>query len=72
MRIVDRRKFIRVCLIATAVALLVWLVGRVFAWGSCSWYGYQTNRDTRYAAFIGCMVRVDERWIPRNELRVVQ
>ncbi len=45
---------------------------RAIAWGSCSWYGYQTNRDTRYAAFIGCMVRVDQQWIPRNELRVLQ
>ena len=54
------------------VLALLWLVARAFAWSACSWYGYQTNRDTRYAAFIGCMVRVDERWIPRNELRIVQ
>lgn len=72
MRIVDRRKLIRFALIIAAVALLCWFVGRLFAWGSCSWYGYQTNRETRYAAFIGCMVRVDERWIPRNEIRIVQ
>lgn len=51
---------------------MLWLVSRVFAWGACSWYGYQTERDTRYAAFIGCMVEVDGKWYPRNELRVVQ
>lgn len=50
----------------------VLLVGRLIAWGNCSWYGNQTDRDTRYASFIGCMVRVNDAWIPRNELRVVQ
>nr|WP_279577369.1 hypothetical protein [Pseudomonas sp. LA21] len=58
--------------VAIAAFLLLWIIGRLFAWGSCSWYGYQTNRDTRYAAFIGCLVRVDQQWIPRNELRVLQ
>ncbi|BBP82435.1 hypothetical protein PHLH8_20770 [Pseudomonas sp. Pc102] len=58
-------------LIFVAFALL-WLVARAFSWGACSWYGYQTGRDTRYAAFIGCMVKVDERWVPRSELRIVQ
>lgn len=55
-----------------AAILLLWFVGRLVAWGSCSWYGYQTERDTRYAAFIGCMVEVDGKWFPRSELRVVQ
>ena len=55
-----------------ALLLAFWLVGRLFDWGACSWYGYQTSRDTRYAAFVGCMVQVNGNWIPRNELRVVQ
>ncbi|WP_447751666.1 hypothetical protein [Pseudomonas nicosulfuronedens] len=67
-----RRKALAGLAGAAVVILLAWLVMRLFAWGSCSWYGYQTNRDTRYAAFIGCMVRVDQQWIPRNELRVMQ
>lgn len=67
-----RRKALAGLAGAAVVILLAWLVLRLIAWGSCSWYGYQTNRDTRYAAFIGCMVRVDQQWIPRNELRVVQ
>lgn len=54
------------------ILFAVWLVGRLFAWGACSWYGYQTQRETRYAAFIGCTVKVDERWFPRNELRILQ
>ena len=54
------------------LAVGLWLVTRLVAWGSCSWYGYQTGRETRYAAFIGCMVAVQGNWIPRNELRVVQ
>ncbi|OHS09317.1 hypothetical protein HMPREF3289_01225 [Pseudomonas sp. HMSC75E02] len=67
-----RRKAIAAALGAAVAILLGWLVLRAIAWGSCSWYGYQTNRDTRYAAFIGCMVRVDQQWIPRSELRVLQ
>lgn len=56
----------------TTMVLLIWLVGRLIAWSDCSWYGYQTNRDTRYAAFVGCMVQVNGNWYPRNELRVAQ
>lgn len=72
MRIVNKRKFAKAIGVLIATLLLVWFVGRLFAWGTCSWYGYQTGRDTRYAAFIGCMVKVESNWIPRSELRVVQ
>jgi hypothetical protein len=58
--------------IILAVLLTLWLIARGFAWGACSWYGYQTDRDTRYAAFVGCMVKVNNAWVPRNELRVMQ
>lgn len=60
---------------AVAVILLLIAVGTVRAvvsYGSCAWYGYQTDRETRYAAFVGCMVQVENRWVPRNELRLVQ
>ena len=40
--------------------------------GQCAWYGYQTERETRYAVFVGCMVKVDNQWFPRHELRVAQ
>ncbi len=39
---------------------------------TCSYYGFQTDRETRYAAFVGCMVQVDGAWFPRDEIRVVQ
>lgn len=39
---------------------------------SCAVYGYQTERETKYAAFVGCMVEIDGKWYPRNELRVQQ
>ena len=52
--------------------LLLWVVTRAVAWGSCEWYGYQTNREVRYVAFLGCTVRINDQWIPRDELRVVQ
>jgi len=58
-----------ICLI---FVLIVWAIARGLAWGQCSWYGYQTERETRYAAFVGCMVRVDGKWYPRNELRIAQ
>lgn len=55
-----------------AAILIFCIVGRLIAWGGCSWYGYQTDRETRYAAFVGCMVKVNDNWYPRNELRIVQ
>ncbi|MNF75820.1 hypothetical protein D3C85_1760620 [compost metagenome] len=64
-----RRKFVFAVLVGMAG---LWLLSRLAAWGACSWYGYQTERDTRYASFIGCMVEVDGKWFPRSELRVVQ
>lgn len=64
---------VRVIIVSLVGAMIgLWLVSRAVAWGTCSWYGYQTNREVRYAAFIGCMVKVQDTWIPRNELRVVQ
>lgn len=58
---------------ALAVVLgVLFVVMRLIAWGQCSYYGYQTGRDVRYAAFIGCMVKVQDGWIPRNEIRVIQ
>lgn len=54
------------------VAAVLGAVDVALAWGGCAYYGFQTNRDTRYAAIVGCMVKVKDDWIPRNELRVVQ
>lgn len=39
---------------------------------ACSWYGHETNRDTRYSFLLGCMVQVGDQWVPQQELRVVQ
>ncbi|MFV3332196.1 hypothetical protein ACNFIA_14790 [Pseudomonas sp. NY15437] len=54
------------------VALGASAVNAALNWGSCSYYGFQTGRDTRYAAFMGCMVKTPAGWVPRNELRVIQ
>ena len=62
---------ILVGLLAAIVAAVV-IARVVVSYGSCAWYGYQTDRETRYAAFVGCMVQVENRWVPRNELRLVQ
>jgi hypothetical protein len=67
-----RRRLAAAGVVLAAALITLWLLTRLFAWGACSWYGYQTERNTRYAAFVGCLVEVNGRWIPRNELRVVQ
>jgi hypothetical protein len=59
----------KVAVALVVLLLIIWGTGRLFAWSACSWYGYQTERTTRYAAFIGCMVEVEGKWIPRAELR---
>lgn len=63
---------LKVSLMLVLVILIVWGVLRLLAWGQCSWYGYQTSRDVRYAAFVGCMVQVGDHWVPRTELRTEQ
>lgn len=67
-----KRTLAKIAAVIFTVVVLIWLVSRAFAWGTCSWYGYQTDREVRYAAFVGCMVKVQGHWIPRVELRVVQ
>lgn len=63
----------KVSLLALAAAALLIVVGMsVVNRGVCAYYGYQTERDTRYAVFVGCMVKVNDKWVPRNELRVTQ
>ena len=58
----------------TLLALIVggMLLSNVASRVTCSYYGVQTDRETRYAAVVGCMVLVDGAWFPRNEIRVVQ
>lgn len=67
-----KRTLAKIAAVIFMAVVLLWLVSRAFAWGTCSWYGYQTDREVRYAAFVGCMVKVQGHWIPREELRVVQ
>ncbi|OOQ44246.1 hypothetical protein AO361_14050 [Pseudomonas fluorescens] len=58
----------------TLVALIVggMLLSSLASRSTCSYYGFQTDRETRYAAFVGCMVLIDGAWFPRNEIRVMQ
>ncbi|MBV2132011.1 hypothetical protein KRX52_04260 [Pseudomonas sp. MAP12] len=63
----------RKALIIGGGMLGIWLIAAiVLARTNCAWYGSQTERDTRYAAFVGCMVRVGNHWVPRAELRTEQ
>ena len=62
----------QLALLVLTLVVVVWGVFRLIAWSQCSWYGYQTTRDTRYAVFVGCMVKVNDHWVPRTELRTEQ
>ncbi|WP_256580353.1 hypothetical protein [Pseudomonas sp. Irchel s3f7] len=55
-----------------AIVVLAVIGNSIANRGSCSYYGFQTDRETRYAAFVGCMVQVNGAWFPRNEIRVMQ
>lgn len=67
-----RGKAARSLIVITVVVIAVFAATRIGLWTSCKIYGYQTERETRYAAFVGCMVKLDGKWYPRNELRIVQ
>jgi hypothetical protein len=62
----------KVLLILLALIVGGMLLSNVASRATCSYYGVQTDRETRYAAFVGCMVLVDGAWYPRDEIRVVQ
>lgn len=59
-------------MIAGAVVASVVVIGSLVNRGACSYYGYQLDRETRYAPFVGCMVKVSGSWVLRSELRAVQ
>lgn len=61
----------RLLIIAGAVAALV-VIGSITNRGACSYYGYQLDRETRYAPFVGCMVKTSNGWALRSELRTTQ
>jgi len=68
---IDKAWWIALAVLLTLIVL--YLAGTaVYHRGTCAWYGYQTERDTRYAVFVGCMVKVDNHWVPRHELRTEQ
>ena len=62
----------KVLLILLALIVCGMLLSNVASRVTCSYYGVQTDRETRYAAFVGCMVKLDGAWFPRNEIRVMQ
>lgn len=47
-------------------------VNAAINYGSCYWYGYQTDRTVRYAMGVGCMVKKESGWTPKAELRTEQ
>lgn len=61
-----------VILIMMAFLAVLIVISAVLNRASCEWYGYQTERETRYAAFVGCMVKSHNGWVPRAEIRSQQ
>ncbi|WP_282362139.1 hypothetical protein [Pseudomonas sp. PS01300] len=59
-------------LFLVAFTLLLIVVTSALSRANCAWYSYQTERETRYAAFVGCMVKTGGGWVPRTELRTAQ
>lgn len=55
-------------MVVIVIALFLSAVNRTGCW----WYGKQTQREVRYAPFVGCMVKLDDKWFLRSELRVAQ
>jgi hypothetical protein len=62
----------KLLIISGAIFALGLLINSLTNRGGCSCYGYQTDRETKYAAFVGCMVKVSGNWVLRSELRAVQ
>lgn len=66
-----KRKHIGLAAVAS-VALVGLIVTAFVNWGTCQWYGYQTERQTRFAPYVGCLIKTANGWVPRNELRTQQ
>lgn len=62
----------QVLIFSGAIFALGLIINSLANRGACSYYGYQTDRQTKYAAFVGCMVKVSGNWVLRSELRAVQ
>ena len=66
-------KATKASLLATGAVLVLAVTAMSAAnWAGCAWYGYQTDRTTRYAFGVGCMVKMPSGWRPRSELRTEQ
>ncbi|WP_256591240.1 hypothetical protein [Pseudomonas sp. HMWF006] len=66
-------KRLRQALIILGVLLVAGLlISSIIKRGVCSYYGYQTDRETKYAPFVGCMVKASGNWVLRSELRAIQ
>ena len=59
-------------IIAGAAFAQVVIITSIANRGACSYYGYQLDRETRYAPFVGCMVKTSNGWALRSELRTTQ
>jgi len=56
-----RRKLL---VLAAGAVIIAALVMAGINRGLCAYTGWQLDRETRYAAFIGCMIRSGESWLP--------
>lgn len=62
----------RVLVLSAGLFVAGLLINSLVNRATCSYYGYQTDRETKYAAFVGCMAKVSGNWVLRSELRAIQ
>lgn len=72
MKLSVKRKAETGLFVSLIVLIVVAVMNITVSWTACAWYGYQTQRDTRYAFGVGCMVKAKNHWVPRGELRTEQ
>lgn len=62
----------RIALVVVGVALCAALMAAAWNRGMCAYTGWQLDRDTRYAAFVGCVVRTADGWLPLKQVRDIE
>lgn len=63
---------VKVGLALAVIILIILFAIAMLHRASCQWYGYQTEREVRYALGVGCLVKLPNGWTPRNEIRTEQ
>lgn len=66
---VNKHPWLSLFLVLALMVAIIVAINSGIRHASCAIYGNQTERDTRYSMFVGCMVKTSNGWVPRHELR---